>query len=1171
MRCNLKNSKGVRLGTIAFSAAIALLLLAGSACQRNDLFKIASAPPVIPVTGVIINQRSLTLAEGASAALSAAVVPADATNGEISWSSGDRSVAGVSAEGRVSAIAAGSARVTVTTADGNFSAACLVSVLPAPAYTITYDGNGSDGGSVPVDTNLYSAGAPVSISGFSTLTKTGHSADAWTGKADGGGIAVTPGTQYTMPASDVTLYARWKAVSCTLNFDSNNGSGVTAVQSALFGSTCTLDANTYTRSGYIFTGWAVTPAGVKIYGDGAALSITGDMTLYAVWQKNTYGVSFNANGGAGTMPLLPMEYDTTQNLPLNLFSYNGYNFDGWSLTPGGLPAYNDFSLFTMPASDVTLYARWKAVSCALTFDSNNGSGVTAVQSALFGSTCTLDANTYTRSGYLFTGWAVTPAGVKIYNDGAVLTINGDMTLYAVWLAAVSGVSLNRAALELQSGDNFTLVATVQPADAQNNALTWSSSNAAVAAVSAAGVVTGASGSAEGSTADITVTTVDGGWVDVCTVTVFSIPFDPELVSTKTVTGSTITYSLGGKALAASISPTLPLGVQFPTGVPDSDSKAVPYPYAIFQTELTRVIWQAVYTWATADIAPADGKRDADGGDLYSFSNPGIGGGDEFPVTSIGWRDAIVWCNALTEFYNVNNGDAVDLEFVYYNTGSYNGVIRSTSDTCIDAPYIKSNKNGNVLMSSCTATGFRLPTSVEWEFAARYIGPAAPVKMNRTSYSGIYYTTGNSASGALDDIDDPVATGTAAWYAANSSLAAKSVTGTTILNEMSLRDMCGNVREWVFDLTAGNRIIRGGGFNSVISGVQLGAAGDNAAPGTAAADLGFRFAQSHIFSAEWFSLAPNEGIDYTTPRNITFRMVVTPGVGGKFPSGSADTDTVVPDTFFIAQTEITYRLWYEIFKWATTDTDVDGFRDADGGVKYAFTATARGSEGNDGTEGVPPTAAMLEPVTNVSWRDAMIWCNALTEFYNTYNGGAADLGYAYCTDPGLTTPLREVDTTAVVDPPSAGTQDNPYFSTDSTGFRLPSAHEREFAARYIGKIEPPFPAIRKNGVYYYNAAFASGASDSYIESSATMAVAWYWANASGTTYAVKGRASNALSLFDMSGNAAEWCFDWVSTNDTRLIKGGSFSSFADEVTVSSYGAMAPFAFDNMTGFRIVRSE
>ena len=90
--------------------------------------------------------------------------------------------------------------------------------------------------------------------------------------------------------------------------------------------------------------------------------------------------------------------------------------------------------------------------------------------------------------------------------------------------AVTGVTLNKNATSLNVGATETLTATVNPTNATNKNVTWSSSNTAIATVSASGVVTAKSAG----TATITVTTQDGGKKATCTVTVKAdTPVNPD--------------------------------------------------------------------------------------------------------------------------------------------------------------------------------------------------------------------------------------------------------------------------------------------------------------------------------------------------------------------------------------------------------------------------------------------------------------------------------------------------------------------------------------------------------------------------------------------------------------------------------------------------------------------
>lgn len=80
------------------------------------------------VTGVSLNETSLSLVPGNTAQLKASVQPSDATNTEVTWSSNKTSVATVSDQGLVTAMAKGTANITVSTLDGNYTAVCAVTV-----------------------------------------------------------------------------------------------------------------------------------------------------------------------------------------------------------------------------------------------------------------------------------------------------------------------------------------------------------------------------------------------------------------------------------------------------------------------------------------------------------------------------------------------------------------------------------------------------------------------------------------------------------------------------------------------------------------------------------------------------------------------------------------------------------------------------------------------------------------------------------------------------------------------------------------------------------------------------------------------------------------------------------------------------------------------------------
>ncbi len=85
---------------------------------------------------------------------------------------------------------------------------------------------------------------------------------------------------------------------------------------------------------------------------------TESVTLFAKWTPNDYTVSFDPNGGTGTMDPQTIACDATAALTLNAFTRDGYTFAGWATSSGGSVVYTDGADYTMGTESVTLYAKW---------------------------------------------------------------------------------------------------------------------------------------------------------------------------------------------------------------------------------------------------------------------------------------------------------------------------------------------------------------------------------------------------------------------------------------------------------------------------------------------------------------------------------------------------------------------------------------------------------------------------------------------------------------------------------------------------------------------------------------------------------------------------------------------------------------------------------------------
>ena len=173
----------------------------------------------------------------------------------------------------------------------------------------------------------------------------------------------------TIGTSNVGVVLEFKTNKYTVAFDKNNGTGSMSGQSFTYGVAQALTANTYKRTGYTFKGW-----NTKADGSGTSysdkqevsnLSATdgATVTLYAQWTANKYTVTYNANGGTGTMANQELTYDKAATLNANTFKRTGYRFNGWNTKADGTgTSYADKAsvknLTANSGGTVTLYAKW---------------------------------------------------------------------------------------------------------------------------------------------------------------------------------------------------------------------------------------------------------------------------------------------------------------------------------------------------------------------------------------------------------------------------------------------------------------------------------------------------------------------------------------------------------------------------------------------------------------------------------------------------------------------------------------------------------------------------------------------------------------------------------------------------------------------------------------------
>lgn len=237
------------------------------------------------------------------------------------------------------------------------------------------------------------------------------------------------------------------------------------------------------------------------------------------------------------------------------------------------------------------------------------------------------------------------------------------------------------------------------------------------------------------------------------------------------------FALPARRISAPVAPDgmvhIPVGTNAGTD-PDFGAYSLTLTNALFMDkfEVSKQLWDEVYSWAITNG--------------YSFENQGLGKAYDHPVHTVNWYDCVKWCNARSE--------KAGLEPCY----TVSGII------------YRSGRDYYELDMSCNfaCDGYRLPTSEEWEYAAR--GGISEARF-AWGYNTARHSQANYNSDPSYDYDRSPTVG----YHPDFNDGFEPYTcpvGTFSHNGYGLHNMAGNVREWCWEGTWSLRKIKGGSWS-----------------------------------------------------------------------------------------------------------------------------------------------------------------------------------------------------------------------------------------------------------------------------------------------------------------------------------------------------------------------
>ncbi len=328
-----------------------------------------------------------------------------------------------------------------------------------PSFSVSYQGSAVNSAvTFTPDSNLYGLNQAATVAAWNTSSvPVGFSVSGWNTASDGSGVMYQPGEQIVIKGN-ITLYlivAQLTPVTYTITYNINGGDAGQVPAPAQFSGYTNIPVpgtvaygTGFTKTGTDFTSWNTAPDGSgKSYNGSSNISLTGNITLYAIWTNvlnlPVSKVVYNSGVVLGQPTTDLNSYpqyaivcvlDIQQTNP-------GYKFSGWNTASNGSgTTYKPGDVFAMGTTNVNLYAIWIPQ-------------LTLTYSSYFQTVVPVDSNVYypgdtvkvqgppTYTGLAFIGWNTASDGSgTTYQPGQDIVLNSSVTLTALWVPGTYSIT-----------------------------------------------------------------------------------------------------------------------------------------------------------------------------------------------------------------------------------------------------------------------------------------------------------------------------------------------------------------------------------------------------------------------------------------------------------------------------------------------------------------------------------------------------------------------------------------------------------------------------------------------------------------------------------------------------------------------------------------------------------